>query len=76
MNKLEGIKEVLIERGIMNDDWRMKIINREIIANSDFGKITIEIYQPRKRKPCIVWELTIYIPRNQIYFDKSTFYRP
>lgn len=76
MNKFEqGIHNALDEKGITLPDWKIKITNREIIGRSDWAKVTVEVYKPRKRKPEIIWELAINIVKNQIHWDKSSFYR-
>jgi len=73
-NKFESnIHNVLAEKGIAGLDWRIKIISKEIIGKSDFAKVLVEVYEPRKRKPCMNWDLCINIVREQIYWDKSTF---
>ena len=74
MTKFENaIKEVLIEREIMDKNWRMKITGTEIIGKSDYAKVTVEVTAPRKRKPCVVWNLAVNIARNQADWAKSTF---
>ncbi len=68
------IREALIEREIMGENWKMKIANKEIIGRSDWAKIIVEITAPKKRKPCIAWELAINIVRGQINWEESTHY--
>ena len=76
MTHLEnGIKEALVEYGAMNDNWRMKITDKEIIAYSDWAKVEIEIYKPRCRKPCIIWTLAINMVKELVDFERSTFVR-
>ena len=72
----EGIFNAFLDKGIVNPDFKIKITSREIIGNSDYAKVTVEIFPPKKRKPTIVWELAINIVRNTIHWDKSSFYRP
>lgn len=77
MNDFEKrIHEALDDRGITLPNWRIKIVKREIIGNSDFANVYTEIYPPRKRKPTIVWILAVNFVRNQIFWDHSSFYRP
>ena len=74
MRLKQGIKNALIEYGAIEDNWRICIIDKEIIGKSDWAKITVNITPPRKRKPCICWEISINIVKNQIHWDKSTHY--
>jgi len=71
-----NIHHVLSEKGIAGLDWRIKIINKEVIGRSDWAKVSVEIYPPRKRKPVLVWVLAINFVRNIIDWDKSNFYQP
>jgi len=76
-NELElNIHHVLAEKGIAGLDWRIKIINKEVIGRSDWAKVSVEIYPPRKRKPVLVWVLAINFVRNIIDWEKSDFYKP
>ena len=69
----KNIHDCFIEKGIAGNGWRTKVVSKEIIGRSDFAKVLVEVYKPKKRKPCIAWELCINIARKQIYWDKSTF---
>jgi len=69
------IKNALVEYGAMNENWRLKITDKEIIGNSDYANISVEIYKPRCRKPCIVWTLVTNIVREFVDFERSTFVR-
>lgn len=72
----QGIHDCMDERGITLTNWRIKIVGREIIGNSDWATVTVEVYKPRCRKPCVVWMLAINIVREQIYWDRSRHYCP
>lgn len=75
-NRLEeGIFNCLVETGRAAEDYRIKIVEREIIGNSDYAKVAVNLYKPRKKKHCITWYLCINIARNQIHWDKSEFVR-
>ncbi len=77
MTRLEqGIHDVMNERGITVPNWRIKITNREIIGKSDWAKVTVEVYAPRKRKPTVIWILSINFVRETVHWDKSSFYYP
>jgi len=48
-NEFEAnIHRVFVERGIANVDWKIKIIGREIIGRSDYAKVQVEVYKPKK----------------------------
>lgn len=70
-----GIKKALVEYGAMNENWRLKITDKNIIGNSDFASISVEIYKPHCRKPCIVWTLVANIVKEFVDFERSTFVR-
>ena len=75
MNKLEnGIRNVLLERGAILDGWKMKITSIEPKAcGSDWAVVSVTVTKPRCRKPFMGWELAVYMPKDQIHFDKSSF---
>lgn len=71
----EGIFNAFLDKGIVNPDFKIKITSREIIGNSDYARVNVEIYAPRKRKPTIAWNLCINIVRDTIHWDNSYFVR-
>ena len=75
MNKLEnGIYDVLLERGSILSGWRVKVTNiQEKCTGSDWVNVSAYITKARCRKPFMVWELAVYLPRDQINFEKSSF---
>lgn len=76
MTKLEsGIKNVFIERGIMLENWRLKVISIDGQPYSDYRDVTVEVLKPRCKKPCVTWALNINMVRETINFEKSSFYR-
>lgn len=76
MKKLEQqIKEVLIDKEIMLENWKLRIINIEGKINSDYRNVTVEILKPHYRKPCVTWLLNINIVKQFIDFTNSSFYK-
>lgn len=76
MTKLEsGIKNVFVERGIMLEDWKLKVTSIDGQTYSDYRDVTAEVLKPRCRKPCITWVLNINMVKETINFEKSNFYR-
>lgn len=75
MNKLEnGIRNALLERGSILDGWKIKINGIETKAcGSDWAVVSVAVTKPRCRKPFMVWELMVYMPKDLIHFDKSSF---
>ena len=71
---LEALHEVFDEQGITAPNWRLKITSREIIGQSDWAWIYVDVYAPRKRKPCQTRQLAFNFVRNQIDWSKSKFY--
>lgn len=70
---LKAVHEIFNEKGITNPDYRIKLLNKEIIGNSDWAFIEIDIYRPHKKKPCQYRKLAVNFVRNIIDFDKSIF---
>jgi len=70
------IKNVLVERGIMLENWKIKITDKKIIGNSDWAKVEVEVFKPRCKKPCITWTLVVNMVKEFVDFEKSTFVRP
>lgn len=74
LNLENAIKEIFIEREIMLPNWKIQITDKEILGKSDYAKVTVDVFKPRKKKPEITWILTINMVREQIHWDKSEFY--
>ena len=75
MSKLEkGIYNALLERGSILSGWKVKVTNvQEKCAGNDWVNVSVYITRARCRKPFMVWELAVYLPRDQINFEKSSF---
>ena len=74
MTNLESlIRSAMDQYGVTAQGWRIKIINVEIV-NFNWARVETEVYEPRKRKPTIVWNVAIHMPRNMVDFNKSEFY--
>lgn len=74
-NLESGIKKVFLERGIMLENWKLKVTSIDGQAYSDYRDVTVEVLKPRCRKPCVTWVLNINMVRETINFEKSSFYR-
>ena len=70
---LEQIKNVLIENGYNNNNWRIKKIAIENIGYTDFAYYILEVYKPKSKKPDYCYELYIDTVKELIFFDKSKF---
>ena len=74
MTKLESlIKSAMDQHGVTAEGWRIKIINVQAV-NFNWATVETEVYEPRKRKPTIVWNVAIHMPRNMVDFNKSEFH--
>lgn len=74
MNELERkIISVMVETGRANPGWRFQIQNIENSPGSDWATVTGVLIKKRCRKPFMGWELAIYMPKAQIWWDKSNF---
>lgn len=69
-----SIKPSLVNYGIMNSNWRCKIIKIESVPHSDCSIVTTGIYKPYSRKPCCIWELKLNEITGTIHFDESKHY--
>lgn len=74
MTELEKrILAVMVETGRAQEGWRVKINNVDVPKGSDWAKITVFVIKKRCRNPIVVWDLSVYLPKQQIYWEKSTF---
>lgn len=74
MNDLERkIITAMIDTGRANPGWRFKIQNFENNPVSDWATVTGVLIKKRCRKPFMAWELSLYKPKGQIWWDKSNF---
>ena len=67
-----GIRNAMDEQGITGSGYRIAIVGRKIIGQSDYAEVIVDVFQPRKRKPCITWALRINIVRGTIHWGKSS----
>lgn len=70
---MDGIKNVLVERGTMLEDWKVNFVEGERIGHSDYLDITVTITKKRCRKPFMIWTLRIDEVRELVFFDRSSF---
>ena len=76
MSELEKeILSALVDTGRAKSDWRFKVQSIEILPYSDWATIVGVLTKKKHRKPCMCWELACYIPKKQIWWDKSVFVR-
>ena len=75
MEKLENVlHDIFNERGITAPNWRIKITQKETIGRSDWAYVFVDIYAPKKKKPCQNYKLAINFVRKIINWDKSEWY--
>ena len=75
--KLEdAIRSAMDEHGVTGPGYRIKVVWTETLnqGSSDWATVTVDVYRPRYRKPCVTWELAIWIPGNTLYWEKSRHY--
>ena len=69
------IHSALDELGYTLPNWRIKIINRDIIhVCTDLSQITIEVYKFRCHKPCQRLIIIYNEVRQCIYTDHISYY--
>ena len=66
-----GIRNAMDDRGITGPGYRIFVTDRKIIGNSDYAEVIVDVFEPRKRKPCMIWALRINIVRGTIHWDRS-----
>lgn len=71
MGLQDQLKNAMIEYGAVDSKWRIKIIAVDKIGNSDFAKVSIETYKPRRRKPDFCHILFLNMVKKYICWDKS-----
>ena len=72
---MKALHEVFIERGITAPGWRLKFVSREIIGNSDWAWVYVEVYAPYKKKPCQGRKMAVNFVKGLIDWEKSEFYK-
>lgn len=72
---LEAIRNSMIERGAILPNWKVTLVQVENANGSDWANVTVNVFRPRCRKPLVVWDIAVYLPRDQIWWDKSSFVR-
>lgn len=67
MKKLEAlVREALVDNGIAMSDWRVDIkVNK---GSFNFCMLEITVYEPRKRKPSVVWSAPYDLCRNMLHW--------
>lgn len=74
MTELEKrILSAMTETGRAVPGWRFKIQATENNPGSDWATVTGVLIKKRCRKPFMAWELAVYMPKAQIFWDKSKF---
>lgn len=68
----KAFKDALVDRGIIGSDWRLQIIERRIIGNSDYANVSFASYPPRKHNP-YVGSVKVNFVRGNVYWDTYTF---
>ena len=69
----KSILAAMVETGRAQEGWRIKINNVDVPKGSDWAKVNVSVIKKRCRNPIAAWELSVYIPRQQIWWEKSTF---
>ena len=72
-NIKEALRNVMVETGRISPKDRITIGNT-ITNGTDCVRIKIYAYHGRQKKPFVYWNLCVNMARNQVYWDKSTFY--
>lgn len=76
MDFKEALFEAMRAYGIVNPGWKINIVSKEQErASSDWGTVIVDVIKPRCRKPCLTWEISIYIPGDIIFWEKSKGYK-
>ncbi len=68
------IYDALKEHGAIGPTWRIEIGNRDLNPiDSDWVTVSVDVYKPRCRKPQGCWHLAIYMPKDEIHWNKSQY---
>lgn len=76
-NRLEeGIKAAMIDTGRATEKCRIAVTGCDRVGNnSDYVRVYVNVYNPRSRKPDVLWDICIDAVRGLIYWEHSTYYR-
>ena len=72
-NIKEALRNVMVKTGRISPKDRITIGNT-ITNGTDWVRVEIYAYHGRQKKPFVYWNLCVNMARNQVYWDKSTFY--
>ena len=74
MKEVTGtIRNAMIETGRMSAKCRLECI--EALKDGDWMRVGCHIYKTsRTKKPHMYWNICVYVPKNQIHWDTTTFY--
>lgn len=68
------LKQVMVDGGYINDDWRIKIIKVEPLNNaSDYVYLYVDVYKPRCKKPKYWHKIKYDTARSNVYWNQSEF---
>ncbi|WP_304584429.1 hypothetical protein [Acutalibacter muris] len=70
---LDALHKAMSQYGAIKPNWKISVASIENTNGSDWATVNVNIFRPRCRKPYTVWALAVYMPRDQIWWDKSTF---
>ena len=73
MDNPSFIRKAMDEHGITGPGYRIKVTGIDNAAGSDWATIHVDVIRPRCRKPCVAWDIAYYMPRDQIWWDRSSF---
>lgn len=69
---LDGFKVELSEMGYIGSDWKLVLIDKQIIDNNgDWAVVVVESYKPRCRKPSQTFRLMVNFVRKIVDWSQS-----
>lgn len=70
----EAIERIMKETGRISETGRIQIEEIQNNTGSDYAKVIVNCYRKRCRKPFLCWEIIIFLPKDQILWNQSSFY--
>lgn len=71
---MENIKRCMIEHGNITDKYRINLVEITGNKNSDYRQVIVEVIKPKCHKPFMVWNFSIDIVKELLFWETSTFY--
>lgn len=68
-----AIRNAMIETGRMDAKCKLECTN--VVTDGDWARVECYLYKgQRAKKPCMYWNVCVYVPERKVHWDTTTFY--